>query len=321
MSSERAQWEDVKNNYLQLIQQSLASLNHPRRFEILGNVEEHLEGKYAELPKEKRTWESYQQIITEMGPPAEYAALLCDDIRHAHRSRVNWFLLIAGVIITGLLIVTTYLVIVSQTTGKLRQSSPETSTPVKQALPSKTKAFELDEKVLGEWFSVDFVDVMEKFDPNQKSWQGELFLKSLNFNNQGSVEWCAGDNEHRTYRQWTKGKLDPNETIPGLYTIRPTDGIDYLFIEWISGDVTIRGQKPKYYVLTRKPEKVPFNLEATSKKTPEIPIEDTNEAASSAIKPPQVIQPAPAIVPTIFGKWIVVDYVPKTDHYCPVIDY
>jgi hypothetical protein len=160
-------------------------------------------------------------------------------------------------------------------------------------------------------------DCPDDFNPSAKSWQGELFLKSLDFYNQGAVEWCAGDNENRVYRQWTKGKLDPNETIPGLYTIRSIDGIDYLFIEWISGDVTIRGQKPKYYVLTRKPEKVPFIIAATSEKTPEIPVKDSNEAAWSVVEQPKVLPPAPAAEPTILGKWIAVDYVPRTEDFVP----
>jgi hypothetical protein len=249
-----------------------------------------------------------------MGPPADYAVLLCDDIRHAHRTRPNWFLLVSSIIVIGLLIVTTYLVALSYLAPKLKASAQKT---LVQAPPVKTNTFELDTKVLGEWFSIDFVDVMEKFDPNQKFWQQELFLKSLDFYNQGSVEWCVDKNAHRTYHQWTKGKLDPNEAIPGHYTIKSIDAIDYLFIEWISGDVTIRGQKPKYYVLTRNPEKVPFNAAISSQKAIETPVEESDNNTLSEIQQTPVLHVSPVAAPTVFGKWITIDYVQKTDDFVP----
>ena len=39
---------------------------------------------------------------------------------------------------------------------------------------------------------------------------------------------------------------------PAGYEIRNIEGKDYLFYEWISGDVTIRGMKPCYYVLRKE---------------------------------------------------------------------
>jgi len=76
MTSQNKQWQDVKENYLKLIEKKLAQVDHPRRAEILANVSEHLDSKYAELTEEKQNWETFQQIITEMGPPEEYAELL-----------------------------------------------------------------------------------------------------------------------------------------------------------------------------------------------------------------------------------------------------
>ena len=37
----------------------------------------------------------------------------------------------------------------------------------------------------------------------------------------------------------------------GMYIIKEIDGSSYLFLPWLSGDVTERGQKPSYYVLKR----------------------------------------------------------------------
>jgi bla regulator protein BlaR1 len=50
---------------------------------------------------------------------------------------------------------------------------------------------------------------------------------------------------------WTPGRVDTGESRPALYTIKEIDGNLYMFFEWISGDVTIRGQKPCYYVLKK----------------------------------------------------------------------
>lgn len=76
MSSENKQWQEMKESYLKLIEKGLARVDHPQRSEILANVRDHLDNKYAELSPDQHTWESFQQIITEMGPPEEYAELL-----------------------------------------------------------------------------------------------------------------------------------------------------------------------------------------------------------------------------------------------------
>jgi bla regulator protein BlaR1 len=36
------------------------------------------------------------------------------------------------------------------------------------------------------------------------------------------------------------------------YTIKKIKGSEYLFMEWKSGDYTIRGMKPAYYVMRRE---------------------------------------------------------------------
>jgi hypothetical protein len=125
MSEERSQWREVKNNYLNQIREKLTFLDHPRRSEILNNVKEHLERKYAELDPGNRTWESFQQIILDMGPPADYATLMCDDIRAIGCSRFNWKTLINVIFVTIVLALGTCLIIYIQ---KTTQSSPSTET-------------------------------------------------------------------------------------------------------------------------------------------------------------------------------------------------
>ena len=106
-------------------------------------------------------------------------------------------------------------------------------------------AFEDDPAVIGHWVSVDFVQNIEDFKPRQKSWSGNMYLKEMTFLPQGVSlgPWT-----------WTKGKLwHPGDQTVARYWIKQMDGAAYLFMEWISGDVTPRGMKPRYCVLKRDP--------------------------------------------------------------------
>ena len=112
-------------------------------------------------------------------------------------------------------------------------------------LCSRAHAFENDPQVLGEWESVDFVTDISDFKPDAKSWKGDLYLEEFEFNKEGST--------HKPYWTWTKGHVyHSGDKSDAKYIIKKIDGEEYLFLEWISGDVTIRGKNPMYYVLKRK---------------------------------------------------------------------
>ena len=112
-------------------------------------------------------------------------------------------------------------------------------------LNSHADEFENDPQVLGEWESVDFVANISDFKLGNKSWEGDLFLEEFEFNKNGST--------HKPFWTWTKGHVyHSGDKTDAKYTIKKIDGNEYLFLEWMSGDVTIRGQKPKYYVLKKK---------------------------------------------------------------------
>ncbi len=72
-------WAEVKADYLKRVEQTLSAVRHPRSFEILADVGGHLERRFAELGSAQRTWDSFQKIITEMGPPSDYAELVGGD--------------------------------------------------------------------------------------------------------------------------------------------------------------------------------------------------------------------------------------------------
>jgi hypothetical protein len=105
-----------------------------------------------------------------------------------------------------------------------------------------------DPQALGEWESVDFVADMSKFNPAQLSWKGNLYLKGLTFLEDGKMS--------QAWWTWTKGVvMHHGDQTASHYEIRDIGGHPYLFFEWKSGDVTIAGMKPHYYVLKPKAAK------------------------------------------------------------------
>ena len=112
-------------------------------------------------------------------------------------------------------------------------------------LCSNAHAFQNDPEVMGTWKSVDFVKSKADFIPGKKSWPGDLYLKEFTFNKKGETQ-----NEAFT---WTKGSVHFTEwNLDGTYEVRKINGVEYLFLEWISGDVAKRGAKASYYVFTKE---------------------------------------------------------------------
>jgi hypothetical protein len=102
-----------------------------------------------------------------------------------------------------------------------------------------------DPTALGEWESVDFVADPADFNPDKQSWKGGLYLKELTFFADGKTA--------KPWWTWTKGVvIHHGDKTASRYDIRDIKGQSYLFFEWKSGDVTISGMKPHYYVLRKK---------------------------------------------------------------------
>ncbi|MBC8481302.1 MAG: ankyrin repeat domain-containing protein, partial [Planctomycetes bacterium] len=103
---------------------------------------------------------------------------------------------------------------------------------------------------VGKWESVDFVKEIKYFKPGEKQWTGNLHLKGLTFYKDGKTSgpWT-----------WEKGWLwHPEDKTKARFFIKQIGGSSYLFMEWMSGDVTIRGQKPSYYVLQKASDVVAY---------------------------------------------------------------
>lgn len=96
---------------------------------------------------------------------------------------------------------------------------------------------------VGYWQSVDFVLKIEDFQPNSKQVMDELPLKEFQFNRDGTASW-----NHR----WKHDQLiHPDGKFHAKYYIKDIEGSSYLFLPWLSGDVTERGMKPAYYVFKK----------------------------------------------------------------------
>lgn len=103
--------------------------------------------------------------------------------------------------------------------------------------------FENDPELIGEWQSVDFVDEVTDFQPGVKLFKGNLSLKSMRFMDDGTTS---------SRNIWTRDWIfTADGETKAQYHIKSIDGGVYLFYPWLSGDVTIRGMKPKYYVLKK----------------------------------------------------------------------
>ena len=102
-----------------------------------------------------------------------------------------------------------------------------------------------DPEVIGTWESVDFVDKISDFNPHNRRFKGQLYLKELSFLENGKTAM--------PFWTWTKGKvIHSDDKTAADYFILKIDGESYLFFEWKSGDYVIRHMKPSYYVLKKR---------------------------------------------------------------------
>lgn len=168
--------------------------------------------------------------------------------------------------------------------------------PAKVDYAMKARPFVTDPELLGAWTSVDFVQSPEQFRPGRKHWKGDLYLKGLSFYGDGKTSgpWV-----------WTKGWIQhPGDKSEGGYTIRHVDGATYLSMQWISGDVTLRGMKPRYYVLKKE-------TAATTPVALGIP-SDTHPPEFWRLKTRPFVSD-----PDLIGRWTSVDFVRAPDRFLP----
>ena len=101
-----------------------------------------------------------------------------------------------------------------------------------------------DPQLIGKWQSVNVVRSIDDFNPDVKNANEDLYLKEMIFLKGGKI--------YGTQLSWTKGIVtNPIDETASRYEIREINGSTYMFYEWKSGDYTLRGMKPWYYVLKK----------------------------------------------------------------------
>jgi len=143
--------------------------------------------------------------------------------------------------------------------GALLTGATEANTTNSNSTPIVDKIdypFVNDDEVIGKWETVDFVKAIDDFDVNLKSWKDDLYLKSMTVLPDGKMTQpvCEGITSDEitpvSWLTWTNGYIiHHNDKTAGQYTIKEIDGSKYMFWEWKSGDYSVRGMKPYYYVL------------------------------------------------------------------------
>lgn len=177
-----------------------------------------------------------------------------------------------------------------ENTAQAQAAAPAPST----ASETQAPAFVDDPGAVGVWESVDFVKTVEDFQPGKKTFGGDLYLKGLEIMPGGrtSGPWS-----------WSKGVLyHPGDKTNAHYTIKDIGGVKYFFMEWMSGDVTIRGMKPRYYVMQ-------FKGASTAKAVDKSPIDPRQYQSEQA--PPFVDDPS------VIGRWESVDFVGDPGDFAP----
>ncbi len=136
--------------------------------------------------------------------------------------------------------------------------------------------------MLGEWTCIAYVENVDDFDPEQELPQEMLFLKGIALKSNGIAVWTFGKECNHT-AQWDAEKITSILERPASCQLKELKGDRFLFVEWISNDVTILNRKPGYYVLKKSPVK--------------------NDEVSLESDP--------------VGKWTVVDFVQKIEDFDP----
>ncbi|MEA4926863.1 MAG: hypothetical protein VB084_16340 [Syntrophomonadaceae bacterium] len=110
-----------------------------------------------------------------------------------------------------------------------------------------------DPQLIGTWEAVDAVETIDEFETGIIDWPKRLLLRQFNIAANGKLSGSTSDGPiPEENLAWTKGLiLDKHNKTASKYEIKELKGDTYLFYEWKSGDYTIRGMQPKYYVLKK----------------------------------------------------------------------
>ena len=178
-----------------------------------------------------------------------------------------------------------------------------------------------DEEVVGKWEVVDFVENIDDFKASETQWEDENFywLEAIFFNDGTLLSTL--DAGIIVTNQWTKGYVVFDNVIPA-YTIKNIGGENYIFIQWKSGDYTILGMKPYYYVFKKTSPDLPDPQEYLSENLKRLLEERRNDDSNITVNEVNgviydIIDYKFIPDEYVLGKWEVVDFVRKIDDFRP----
>jgi len=112
--------------------------------------------------------------------------------------------------------------------------------------------FIYDEKVIGFYQAIDFVNDVQDFQPNKKYFKEELYLKSYTFNPNGTLMEEFNGRDFVSKINWSKNVvINKKESTVREYFLKEIDKETIMFVEWKSGDYVYGGKVKGYYVLKK----------------------------------------------------------------------
>ena len=76
MSNDKQTWDVLAGGYIRKVEKTLATVDHPRKQDVIADLRSHLEDCYANTDPEQRTEDHFKALLGEMDPPESYAELL-----------------------------------------------------------------------------------------------------------------------------------------------------------------------------------------------------------------------------------------------------
>lgn len=243
--------------HIGLVQQHLGDLPADEMREFLQPIETHIHDALAVQSDGEPTMAMLEAIIAEMDPPESYGStspLVAGSHGPTISSRGK-ILLYAGL---GILCALFGAIWLADPFSSQWMGGEEPEPPVQE--PSVEKTVEptpaararrpirvrsnSSQGIVGKWTAIDFVSNISDFHPRTLTWDGELAVQELQFFKDGTT--------NKDWWTWKDDQLiHSGDKSAAGFMIAQIGQKDYLFLEWLSGDVTHDKQKPKYYVFRR----------------------------------------------------------------------
>jgi hypothetical protein len=224
--------------------------------EIVESIETHIYDALESRVTGEPGMELLDVIIAEMDPPESYGS---DNFSHEYisgrlspiqqnKSPIRRMGKNCAILALALIALSVGLNILKPTTTGEVVSSDQTEfvKPAPGPEPADTEEQAVAQSpIIGKWTAIDFVSSISEFNPASTVWKKKLSLKSLHFFADGKTNkpWLTWKNN----RLFHGGDHSVSELL--IVTVNQTD---YLFMEWMSGDVLVREEPPSYYVFKRE---------------------------------------------------------------------